>query len=47
MATYDNWREAFNDLRKLTRRVTPQQQKLAATAGVRLSKDLPQLVAAA
>lgn len=47
MATYDNWREAVNDLRNLTRKVTTEQQKLATNAGVRLPKNLPQLVAAA
>src|SRR5690242_11342279 len=47
MATHSSWREAVADLRKLTRDATHQQRKLAKPAGLRLPKELPQLVAAA
>jgi len=47
MTTYSSWRNPVENLRKATQRVTPEQVKLAAFAGIELPKTLPQLVAAA
>ena len=45
--TYDSWRDAIADIRKLTGTVTADQQKLALAAGLELPDTLPDLVAAA
>jgi hypothetical protein len=45
--THPSWRLAVAELRKATARVTREQRTLAAKAGLKLSKRLPKLVAAA
>lgn len=46
MTTHSSWREVTKDLRERTRRLTPEQKRLASFAGIKLPNNLPRAVAA-